>query len=108
MLTQELRNFTDKLSGDINKVTQACTTAKVNAGKLIENAMLQVLTKPEDILLMTQTRLQPAKQTILAYHNNDAYHLQRPCETSVSPYAYVGQQPPNLTHLILMSVNQLV
>ena len=26
MITQEQRNFTDKVSGDINKVIQACTT----------------------------------------------------------------------------------
>ena len=29
--------------------------------------------------------------------NNKTYHLQRPYETPVSPHAYVGQQPPNLT-----------
>ena len=29
--------------------------------------------------------------------DNEAYHLQRPYETPVSPYAYVGQQQPNPT-----------
>ena len=31
--------------------------------------------------------------------NNEAYHLQRLYETPVSPHAYVGQQPSNLTPL---------
>ena len=31
------------------------------------------------------------------HQNNEAYHSQSPYETPVSPYAYVGQQPPNPT-----------
>ena len=49
MITQELRNFTDKVSGDITKITQACTTAHENTGKLIESAISLALTKPKDI-----------------------------------------------------------
>ena len=50
MITQELRNITDKMSDDINKITQACTTAQENTGKLIQNAILQALTKLQDIM----------------------------------------------------------
>ena len=38
MTTQELRHFMAKVSGDITKITQACTTAQENTGKVIENA----------------------------------------------------------------------
>ena len=88
MITQELRNFMDKVSGDINKITQVCIMAQENTDKLIENAILQALTKLQDImsptqpetiehleqtmnqiLLMKQTGPHPGKQTILAYHN---------------------------------------
>ena len=34
---QKLKTFTDKVSSDITKITQACTTAQENTGKLIEN-----------------------------------------------------------------------
>ena len=49
MITQELRNFTEKLSGDINKITQKCTTTQENTCKLIENEILQGLTKPKKV-----------------------------------------------------------
>ena len=39
MITQELRNFMYKVSAEITKITQACTTPEVNSGKLIENAI---------------------------------------------------------------------
>ena len=35
MITQELRNITGKVSGDINKITQACTATQENTGKLM-------------------------------------------------------------------------
>ena len=57
------------------------------------------------ILLMKQTGPHPGKQTILAYHNNEAHHSQKPYETPVSPHAYVGQHPPNP---ILFYFNQSV
>ena len=39
----------DKVSGDITKITQACTTVQENTGKLIEKAISQALTKSQDI-----------------------------------------------------------
>ena len=50
MITQELQNFTGKMSTDINKITQAYTAAQENTGKLIENVILQALTKPQYII----------------------------------------------------------
>ena len=38
----------DKVSGDLNKVTQACNAVQENVGKLIENAISQALAKPQD------------------------------------------------------------
>ena len=35
--------------GDIIKITQACTAVQENTGKLIENAISQALTKPQDV-----------------------------------------------------------
>ena len=49
MITQELRNFTDKVSDDITKTTQACIAAQENTGKLIENVISQALMKPQDV-----------------------------------------------------------
>ena len=48
IITQELQSFTDKMSGDLNKITQACTTAQDNTSKLIENAISQALARPWD------------------------------------------------------------
>ena len=88
MITQELQNFTNKMSSDINKSTQACTVAQENTGKLIENAISQALTRPQDVtppiptidsrmfrtnhasdFFMKQSEPHPGKQIILAYHN---------------------------------------
>ena len=49
MITQELRNLTDKMYCDITKTTQAYTTPQENTGKLIENTISQALTKPQDV-----------------------------------------------------------
>ena len=49
MITQELKHFTGKVSNDITKITQACTTALEKMGKLIENLISEALTKPQDI-----------------------------------------------------------
>ena len=38
---------------DITKITQACTTAQENTGKLIENTIPQALTKPQGVTLPT-------------------------------------------------------
>ena len=56
MITQELWNFMDKVSGDINKITHVFTTVQENAGKLIENAISQSLTKPQDIIPTNTSR----------------------------------------------------
>ena len=49
MITQELGNFTEKVSGDITKMMQAYTAAQENTGKLIENAMSWALTKLQKV-----------------------------------------------------------
>ena len=56
---------------------------------------------------MMQTWPCPGKQIIwLPQHlNGEAYHLQVPQETPMSPHAYVSQQPPNQ---ILFYSNQSV
>ena len=48
-ITWELRNFMNRVSGDITKITQVCTAAQENTGKLIENAISQALDKPQDV-----------------------------------------------------------
>ena len=45
MITQEYRNFTNKVSGHNIKITQAYNTAQENTGKLIENAISQITNK---------------------------------------------------------------
>ena len=56
MITQELRSFIDKVSSDslLTQIMQACTTAQENTSKLIENTILQTLTKPQDVTPFTQ------------------------------------------------------
>ena len=39
----------EKVSGDLNNITRACTRAEKNTGKLIENSISQALTSPQDI-----------------------------------------------------------
>ena len=51
MITKELKNFTDKVSGDITKIAQANNSAQENTGKLIQNPISQALTKPRSTLL---------------------------------------------------------
>ena len=51
----------DKVSGDITKITQACTTGQENTGKLIENVISQALAKPQDIT--------PPHATVDSRHN---------------------------------------
>ena len=41
MITEELKDFTNKVSGDITKIIQAYNTAQENTDKLIENAISQ-------------------------------------------------------------------
>ena len=55
MTTQELKKFTNKVSSDITKITQAYTTTQENMGKLIENMILQALTKAWDVTIPSAT-----------------------------------------------------
>ena len=48
IITQEFKNFRNKVSSDITKITQEYTTAQENTGKLIENAVSQALNKSQD------------------------------------------------------------
>ena len=43
-----IKNFMDKVSDDITKITQAYTTTQENTGKLTENVISQELTKLQD------------------------------------------------------------
>ena len=119
MITQELRNFMDKMSSDITKITQACTVAQENTGKLIENVISQTLTKPQDVIPPNptidsrtfgtdhasnssyETNWTCSWQTnhfgIPQQSNNDMHHSERPFETPTSSHIYINQQPPNLT-----------
>ena len=56
MIMQELWNFMDKLSGDVNKIIQMHTVAQENTGKLIENVIWQALTKQQNITPPYPTR----------------------------------------------------
>ena len=44
------------MSGDIKKITRVSTTAQENIGMLIENAIPQALTKPQDIIPLNPAR----------------------------------------------------
>ena len=118
MITQELKNFKEKVSGDITKIMQACMGAQETTGQLIENAISQALPKLQDVMSpnpatdsrtfrtncasnsSNETKWTSSLQTnsfgIPQHPNNEAYHAQKPYETSVTPHAYVNQQPPNL------------
>ena len=100
----------DNVSGDITKITQACTAAQENTSKLIENAISQALTKPQDITspnptIDSRSNLMSTSsyETNWTYYgmpqqsNNDTYHLQISYQTPTSFHAYVNQQPPNQT-----------
>ena len=114
MIMQELRNFTGKVSSDITKITQAYTPAKKNTGKLIENMIWQALTKSQDSTppypgldsrcnqksnssyeVNWKSSWPTTNYAMQQQPSNDTYHLQRPCETSTSPQAYVNQHSPN-------------
>ena len=88
MITEELKNFTNKASGDITKITQAYNTSYEKTGKLIEKAISQALTKAQSIiisatlidtrffgtnytnLLMKQVRHQLGLHTTIICHNS--------------------------------------
>ena len=101
------------MSGDISKIMQACITTVKNTGKLIENAILQALTKPQDIMLPNpaidsrmfgtnhasnssyKTNWTMSCQTkifgIPHNPNTNAYYSQNSYEKTASLHAYVGQ-----------------
>ena len=56
MTTQELKNVTNKVSGDITKITQAYNTAQENTHKLIDNAISWALTKAQYQYLIHSSR----------------------------------------------------
>ena len=92
---------------------QACTAAQENTDKVIEKAISETLTKPQDVTLPNPaidsrtlgtnypsnssyiTNWTSSWQTnhsdISPYSNNKAYHSQRHYETPISPHAYVNQ-----------------
>ena len=39
IITQELWNFTNKVSSDLHKITQACTTAQEDTSRLVQDAI---------------------------------------------------------------------
>ena len=53
MIIKELKNLSNKASGDITKITQAYNTSQEKTGKLIENATSQALTKAHSITTPT-------------------------------------------------------
>ena len=120
IIAQELWNFIDKVSGDLNKITWACTTAWENTGKLMENAISQILTRTQgstpteasppreswtldqseyQTLHMMQTWQFPGKQIILVYHNTlmRKHITYKYCRRHPCAPCYVSQQQPNLT-----------
>ena len=93
----------DTGSGDITNITQACTAAQENTGKLIENAISKALTKSQDVTTPDPTEESRIFGTnctsnssyesswtlswpttnfgMSQQSNNDTYHSQRPYET---------------------------
>ena len=88
--------------------------------KLVENAISQALTKPQDSTPPNTALESRSSQTsnssyeanrtsswpttndnMQQHSNNDTYHQQRPYETHTSPHTYVKQQffQPNLFQL---------
>ena len=117
MITQGLRNFSYKVSGDITKLTRACTAAQGNTSKLIENAILQALTKPKDVTPPNPTiDSRPFSKTCISNFYNETNctsssqtnNFSIPQQSLVrcvihrdlmkhlhTCHAYVNQQPPN-------------
>ena len=70
IITQELQNFTNKVSGDIHKITQVCQMTKVNTSWLLLDAISQALVKPQDSpqVLILPENSQPLPQTKYQTH----------------------------------------
>ena len=96
MITEELKNFTNKVSGNITKITQEYDTAQENTGKLIENAISQALTKTQSTTTLS---------TSIDIRNFGTNYTNPPYETSwtsawPTPNHNVSQQPKIDTHQI--------
>ena len=128
IITQELWNLSDKVSGDVNKITQVCTAAQENTGTLIENAILQALATPHDRTppgpnppreariftlnwasnLLSDVKFTASWQTddfgVTQHRNRKAYHLQVPQETPTSPILMLVSSNQTWPHLILISL----
>ena len=112
----------DQVYDDITKITQACTTAQENNGKLIENIISQPLTKLQDIKpkprsSQTSNSSYEANWTLSwqtttcnmpQQSNNDMYHLQRPYETHTSPHALCKSAVPQLNLFQLQSIHSWI
>ena len=93
MITQELNYFINKMSGDITKITQACTTGKENTGKFIENAILQEPTKAQNSTA-PPTSVYP--RNFRANYENSSYESNWTSAWQTSNLA-MSQQPENET-----------
>ena len=119
IITQELYNFTNKVSSDLDKISQACTVAQKNTSRLVQDAILQDLAKPQDStpiranppreprnLNLNQvpnslnnvnitTSLQMDDFDVAPHLDRDACHSQVPQKTATFPHKHVNQQRPN-------------
>ena len=97
------------MSGDITKITQANAAIQENMGKLIQNAIIQVPTKAQDVTSPAApidcrnfgvkhttnssyetnwTSPWPTPNIVMSQQlENDTYQIQRPYETHTSPHA---------------------
>ena len=68
------------MSGDLNKITSACTAAQENTGKLIENVISQALARPQD---STPTEANP--QGNLELLDQNEHHTHQMMQTLPCP-----------------------
>ena len=74
IITQELQNFMDKASSDLNKITQAYTAAQENTCRLMENAISQALARQQD---STSTKAPPANLEFLDQTKNQTHEMMQ-------------------------------
>ena len=115
MITEELKNFTHKVSGDVTKITQAHNTEQENTGKLIENAILQALTKAQSTTLHPLAQIleilelimhtpyetswtsawPTSNHTVAQKPEINMHQIHRHCEEHTPPQTYINQQHPS-------------
>ena len=119
IITQELQNVTNKLSGYLYQITWVCTMAQENTNRLIQDAISQALATPLDSTLTggnsprqprtftsnwvsnssNNTNFPPSWQTddfgVTQHLNWEAYHLQVLQETATIPHTNVNPHRPN-------------